>query len=144
MAKFNKWLAGGLGWAFFGPLGGLLGFVVASAFDGDARASLGRQDSKTTTTTGDFVMSMLVLVAAVMKADGKVLKVELDYVKAYFLRSFGQASTEEALKMLKNLLGLGGDKNMGKSSQKNLNREPGRGEIDTRPAQFGNKPTTRV
>ncbi len=43
MGKFNKWIAGGLGWAFFGPLGGLLGFVVASALDGDARNNLGQQ-----------------------------------------------------------------------------------------------------
>ena len=25
MGKFGKWVAGGLGWAFFGPIGGILG-----------------------------------------------------------------------------------------------------------------------
>ncbi|MCK7532506.1 MAG: hypothetical protein MZV63_16490 [Marinilabiliales bacterium] len=35
-------------------------------------------------------MSLLVLVAAVMKADGKVVKSELDYVKQFFVRQFGQ------------------------------------------------------
>ena len=28
MAKVGKWITGGLGWAFFGPMGGILGFVV--------------------------------------------------------------------------------------------------------------------
>lgn len=102
MGKYNKWIAGGLGWAFFGPLGGLLGFVVAGALDSNTRSKLGNQNGKT--TTGDFVMSLLVLVAAVMKADGKVLKIELDYVKTYFVRSLGRNSAEEALKMLRDIL----------------------------------------
>ena len=41
-------------------------------------------------------MSLLVLVAAVMKADGKVVKSELDYVKQFFVRQFGQESAKEA------------------------------------------------
>ena len=32
-------------------------------------------------------MSLLVLVAAVMKADGKVVKSELDYVKQFFVQT---------------------------------------------------------
>ncbi|MCF8391216.1 MAG: TerB family tellurite resistance protein [Bacteroidales bacterium] len=102
MGKFNKWIAGGLGWVFLGPIGGLLAFVVTSAFDSDTRNVIRTGSRKT--TTGDFVISLLVLVAAVMKADGKVLKVELEYVKAYFVRSFGKTATTEALQMLKGLL----------------------------------------
>jgi len=34
MANFTRWIAGGLGWAFFGPIGGILGFVVGSVVDG--------------------------------------------------------------------------------------------------------------
>jgi DnaJ like chaperone protein len=49
-------------------------------------------------------MSLLVLVAAVMKADGKVLKSELDYVKKFMVHNFGEASAQEAIKMLKDLL----------------------------------------
>jgi DnaJ like chaperone protein len=56
------------------------------------------------TTTGGYVMSLLVLVAAVMKADGKVLKSELDYVKKFLVQNFGEASAVEAIKMLKDLL----------------------------------------
>ena len=102
MGKFTKWIAGGLGWAFFGPLGGLLGYAVGSAFDGNNQNRSRRIEGST--TTGDFALSLLVLVAAVMKADGKVLKSELDYVKVYFVKNFGEDSAVEAIRMLKDLL----------------------------------------
>lgn len=102
MAKFTKWIAGGLGWAFFGPVGGLVGFLVGAAFDGKTVETFRQQDGRT--TTGDFAMSLLVLVAAVMKADGKVMKSELDYVKAYLVSNFGRGAAGEGTIMLKDLL----------------------------------------
>jgi DnaJ like chaperone protein len=101
MAKYGKWIGGGLGWALFGPLGGLLGFVVGSVLDqsGTKERIPGAQ-----TTRGDFAVSLLVLVAAVMKADGKVLKSELDYVRKYFVQSFGEAQAGEAMLMLRDIL----------------------------------------
>lgn len=104
MAKFGKWVAGGLGWAFFGPIGGIVGFVVGSMFENGNPVTAPEAGQATRTTTGGYVMSLLVLVAAVMKADGKVLKSELDYVKTFFVRSFGAASAQEAVKMLRDLL----------------------------------------
>ena len=29
----GKWISGGLGWALFGPIGGILGFMVGSIID---------------------------------------------------------------------------------------------------------------
>ena len=49
-------------------------------------------------------MSLLVLVAAVMKADGRVLKSELEYVKKFMVQNFGEASAVEAVKMLRDIL----------------------------------------
>ena len=106
MAKFGKWIAGGLGWAFFGPLGGLLGFAVGSLFDSESKFQPGSSytGASQPTTTGGYVMSLLVLVAAVMKADGRIMKSELEYVKQFFVRTFGAASATEAIRMLKDLL----------------------------------------
>ena len=101
MGKYGKWIAGGLGWAFLGPIGGLLGYLVGSAFD-TIEIESGRVAGRT--RQGDFVMSLLVLVAAVMKADGKVLRSELDYVKAYLVRSFGASRSGEAISMLRDIL----------------------------------------
>lgn len=107
MGKFAKWVAGGLGWAFFGPIGGILGFVVGSMFENSQFPQPGTNGTSQTggqTTTGGYVMSLLVLVAAVMKSDGKILKSELDYVKAFFVRTFGVDAAQEAIKMLRDLL----------------------------------------
>ena len=103
MNKFGKWIAGGLGWAFFGPVGGILGFALGSMLDkGDAITTT--RDNTNRTTTGGFVMSLLVLVSAMMKADGKVMKSELEYVKALFVQSFGVDSAKDAIGMLRDLL----------------------------------------
>ncbi len=100
MGKYSKWIGGGLGWALLGPLGGVLGFVVGSMFD----RSDGQQRVFTGTTHGDFTMSLLTLTAAVMKADGRILKSELEYVRQYFSQSFGPAASQEAMLYLRDLL----------------------------------------
>jgi DnaJ like chaperone protein len=103
MGMFGKWLGGGLGFAMGGPIGGLLGFLVGSMIDSSDQIS----DYGTGTvraSQGDFGMSLLVLVAAVMKADGKVVKSELEYVKIFFVRQFGQDSAKQALLTLKDIL----------------------------------------
>jgi DnaJ like chaperone protein len=104
MGHFAKWLGGSLGWVVGGPIGGLLGFLVGSMFDSTTVQSSTRTTRGVRTTQGDFGMSLLVLVAAVMKADGKVVKSELDYVKQFFVRQFGQESAKQALMMLKDLI----------------------------------------
>ena len=101
MAKFGKWIAGGLGWAFFGPIGGILGYALGSLFE---NTEVNQSRTQGGTTSGDFAVSLLVLVAAVMKADGKIMRSELDYVKAYFVRTFGASTAAEATKILRDLL----------------------------------------
>jgi DnaJ like chaperone protein len=102
MGSFAKWLGGGLGFVLGGPMGGLLGFFLGSVVD-SSRVGTYRQTG-VTTAPGDFGMSLLVLIAAVMKADGKVMKSELDYVKRFFLSQFGPDTAREATVMLRDLL----------------------------------------
>jgi DnaJ like chaperone protein len=104
MGIFGKWLGGGLGFVMGGPIGGLLGFLVGSVIDSTTIYTSSKTGGVSRTTQGDFGMSLLVLVAAVMKADGKIVKSELDYVKQFFVRQFGQESAKEALLMLKDIL----------------------------------------
>mgnify|MGYP001182259778 FL=1 len=105
MGKFAKWIGGGLGFVFGGPIGALLGFFIGSFVDSTTviREETGGQRVYRT-TPGDFGVSLVVLIAAVMKADGKVLKSELDYVKRFFLSQFGPGTAQEALQMLRDLL----------------------------------------
>ena len=101
MSKYGKWLGGGLGWVLGGPIGAILGFIAGSFYD---TVSYGTQLTTKTTTQGDFGVSLLILSAAVMKADGKVLKSELEYVKRFFLLQFGPAETQQRMLMLKEIV----------------------------------------
>ena len=76
MSLNKKLIWGGLGWVFAGPIGAILGYTYAS-MSGDGSQRLSR--STNPTKHGDFIISVLVLFAKVMKADGKLLKSELDY-----------------------------------------------------------------
>ncbi|MEI8204494.1 MAG: TerB family tellurite resistance protein [Bacteroidota bacterium] len=100
MAGFAKWIGGSLGWAFGGPIGGILGFVFGSMLDGATVTT----SQSIATTSGDFSVSLLVLSAAIMKADGKVMKSELDFVKRFFVQSFGEAQAAEKMKLLREIL----------------------------------------
>ena len=88
--SYGKWLGGGLGWAFAGPIGGILGFAIGSMFDNAGKTEYQRiyqsTDPRNRTEAGDFSASLLILAAAVMKADGKVLKSELNFVKNFFTK----------------------------------------------------------
>jgi DnaJ like chaperone protein len=105
MAKFGKWVGLGLGWALGGPIGGILGLAVGSIFDSGTSVAAGHvKDIRGRTLRGDYAASLLVLIAAVMKADGRVMKSELDYVKRYFITRFGEDTASEALVMLRDIL----------------------------------------
>ncbi|MDR1591903.1 MAG: TerB family tellurite resistance protein [Prevotellaceae bacterium] len=103
MGLFTKFLAGGLGFALGGPLGALIGVALASIVD--ATTSQIKFDStpspeESATVQGDFRVSLLVMIAAVMKADGKVVQSELDAVGRFLRNTFGEASAQEALQIL--------------------------------------------
>jgi len=105
MAQFGKWIGGGLGFALGGPIGALLGFALGSVIDKTVdKKEDGFTGRQSQSTPNDFGASLLVLVAAVMKADGKVLKSELDYVKRFFNKQFGSAKTQQHLLVLRELL----------------------------------------
>src|SRR4030042_279545 len=101
MGSLGKWIGGGLGFVMGGPLGAVLGFLVGSMVDNTTIQTSAYTGTPRSTAQGDFGMSLLVLVAAMMKADNKVVKSELDYVKQFFIRQFGQSAASEALVMLK-------------------------------------------
>lgn len=102
---FGKWIGGGLGWAFGGPIGALIGFAVGSLFDSsNVEVSSTGSTSAGRTTEGDFKLSLLVLMACIMKADGRVDKAELAVVKRFLVANFGEEGALEALQVLKNIL----------------------------------------
>jgi DnaJ like chaperone protein len=53
---------------------------------------------------GKFANNLLVLTAAVMKADGRVLKSELEYVKTFFFDQFPKGFATVRIQMLKDVI----------------------------------------
>lgn len=83
----------------------VLGFTVGSIFDaGKPQGADQLKGRRGQTLRGDYAASLLVLVAAVMKADGRVMKSELEYVRRYFVTRFGQDTASEAVVMLRDIL----------------------------------------
>jgi len=105
MAKFAKWLGGGLGWALGGPVGAILGFALGSMVD-EAQVTVHRGSARTAPTGGvnDFTASLLVLSGAVMKSDGAVMKSELEFVRKFFARQFGEEKARQDMLLLKEIL----------------------------------------
>ena len=124
-----KWIAGFLGWVVVGPIGALIGFLLGSAaesgLDFAQRMSDGQQPGtggyrqqgsyqggyqqrtggyySSTEQRNSFMISLLVLSSAVIKADGRVHQSELDLVRAFVRQNFGEAAVDEAMRILDGL-----------------------------------------
>lgn len=105
MAKFAKWLGGGLGWALGGPVGAIIGFALGSMVDeAEVTVQTGRTRAIPGVDVNDFTASLLVLSGAVMKSDGAVMKSELEFVRKFFIRQFGEEKAKQDMLLLKEIL----------------------------------------
>ena len=102
----GKWIAGALGWAMFGPLGGLLGYFLASRLERLAEAAAGSEDGQVWNQgqRNSFLISLLALSAAVIKADGKVSSAERSRFREFFAANFGAQAANEAEEILNEIL----------------------------------------
>lgn len=136
----RRWIFGTLGWAIFGPIGGLIGFLIGAAsentrifidngsgtgggfnrpsgggYQGGGYTGGGYQGggySRTTTSQNDyktgqrnsFLICLMVLSAAVIKADGRVTDTERQFVRNFIRNNFGDQAAAEAENILNNLL----------------------------------------
>jgi len=105
MRNFAKWLGAGLGFTLAGPIGSILGYVVGSLIDGFTLEDFYQTKRFSSTAnrvqSGDFEVSLLLLAANVIKADGKVDQRELRYVRDHFKRMYGTQRANHAFKLFK-------------------------------------------
>ncbi len=99
MAKYEKWLGAGIGWIVTGgPVGSLLGFAVGKALESTA-------DSQSKTAhTSEFETNLIVLAAAVIKADAKVSLDEINFTKDFFRDHFSPDYLDEKMNILHHCL----------------------------------------
>ncbi len=98
-------LWGGLGWVLGGPIGAIIGYSLGSMKD-QSNYSNNYFDSKSypSTQPGDFMVSLLVLFGAVMKADRKMLKSELDFVKTFLAKEFNSKQVQDFMALFRDIL----------------------------------------
>ncbi|MBQ3176093.1 MAG: TerB family tellurite resistance protein [Bacteroidales bacterium] len=100
----GKWITGAIGWALGGPIGALIGYSLGALFEGSSQQEGGFASNGYNEQRNSFMVSLLVLSAAIMKADGKVMRSELDFVKGFIRNNFGDGAVPQALKVLQDLL----------------------------------------
>ena len=137
----RRWIFGTLGWVIFGPIGGLIGFLIGAASEdtkisvdsgsggfggtgggaggysgsgsgaggsyGTGSYTRGTSTSQSERQTGQrnsFLICLMVLSAAVIKADGKVTDAERQFVRNFIRNNFGDQAATEADQILEKLL----------------------------------------
>ena len=92
--------------------GAVIGFLIGSYLDFNADSESKDTDSNsnyrpsgyTNQPPADFKNSLLILIAAVMKADGVAMKSELDMVKSMLIRTYGEDESRLLLLRLRDYL----------------------------------------
>ena len=117
----GKWIGGTLGWILAGGniLGAVAGFCIGSMLD----EALDSNNTDNTTGNGfngmngngfnntrpyeearnSFLFSMLVLSSYVIKADGKIMHSEMEYVRQFLRQNFGEQSVQQGESILRRL-----------------------------------------
>ena len=109
--SITKWIFAGLGWAIGGPIGALLGYYLGKVISPDKQIDAGDFSStqhhgpyRNTGSQQDVNIALMVLIAAVMKADGDVKRSELDYVKRFLRTNYGDERGKEMLHVLQQMV----------------------------------------
>ena len=83
-----------IGFLFFRLPGALLGFVIGSLIDNMGRpgggGTLFEDLTRQRVSPADFELNLLTLCSIVIKADGQISQREMDYVRQYFLQTYGK------------------------------------------------------
>ncbi|MBR2234371.1 MAG: TerB family tellurite resistance protein [Prevotella sp.] len=109
----GKWIAGYLGWIVLGPIGGILGFLLGSILESSSSSASSaggqsgehasgyeeqRQQTRTNQQQGDrnsFLLSMLVMAAYIIRADGRVMHSEMEMVRGFLRQNFGADAEQQ-------------------------------------------------
>ncbi|WP_420321099.1 TerB family tellurite resistance protein [Flagellimonas sp.] len=90
-----KWVAAFLGYFILRFPGAILGFLLGSLLEnmggsGERGRTVFQDFTRQTVSPADFELNLLSLCSIIIKADGQVSQRELDYVRQYFLSTYGK------------------------------------------------------
>ena len=107
----GKWIGGIVGFMAAGPLGALAGYAIGSMFENkdEDNYSGGGYGGRTTYESpgygqrNSFLFSLLVMASYIIKADGKVMHSEMEFVRRFLRANFGEQAVNEGNQILLNL-----------------------------------------
>ena len=141
---YGKWIGGFLGFITNGPLGALAGFALGalfdrgldevnqgeSTFDGDGAYRDGssqeqqyrfEQRRQAEGERNSFMFTLLVLMAYIVRADGKVMHSEMETVRKFLRNNFGLAAQQQGEQIILKLFEQ--QKQMGSTQYNNIIRD---------------------
>lgn len=102
-----RWVLAILGYLVYKFPGAIAGFVLGSvieAFRGKTSFSTSFGGQNPEVTPADFELNLLSLASLVIKADGTVSQVELDYVRQYFVQAYGKERANATFKIFNEVI----------------------------------------
>lgn len=103
--KIQIALAGALiGWIAGGPVAAVIGFLIGMYVEYISQDQSTDEQPQAQSGSSDFSTALLILMAAIMNADGVAMKSELDLVKRMLIRTYGENRTRQMLLQLRELI----------------------------------------
>jgi len=103
-----RWIAAIIGYYLFRFPGAIAGFVLGSLAEGMGKKSGSFKNvfeqPRDKVTPADFELNLLSLASLVIKADGSVSQNELDYVRQYFVQSYGKERANATFKVFNEVI----------------------------------------
>jgi DnaJ like chaperone protein len=107
-----RWIAAIIGYYIFRFPGAIAGFILGSIFEnmtnkkggGRSFQDVFQQNTRERVTPADFELHLLSLATLVIKADGTVSQSELDFVRQYFVQSYGKERANATFKVFNEVI----------------------------------------
>lgn len=95
MGRFAPFIGALIGYMVLRFPGALIGYFIGRMLGGTTVKTFYRSNKSAPL---NFGLNLITLASAVIKADGKVEQKELDYVRQFFIRNYGQARAQDLFK----------------------------------------------
>ena len=104
----SKWLFALIGYSFFRFPGAIVGYFLGNLIENFSTKNKFKKSRVNNISSREFELNLLALASLVIKADGKVTKQELDYVRSYFVSAYGKERANATFKIFNdNIKNLG-------------------------------------
>ena len=102
-----KWIGGIIGFMAGGPLGALAGYAFGSLFDNSDNNYYNRYNDEQAKgyygQRNSFLFSMLVMASYIIRADGRIMHSEMEFVRRFLRTTFDEEAVNEGEQILLNL-----------------------------------------